>query len=393
MATIEIKRNYTMLDAELCMFASNLCVRLTRDLSDLSTFGIQASSITALKALGDDFEAFPSDDTYYGEMLLATQTKNQLADQVRESIRNMALRVQLKWGANSPQYKTLGDMAVSKFSDEVLSGIADKILGRMNVYLADLASTGLTQQDIDDYEELIESYEEALNSLSSAIELRDIKAKERILMGNELYSFVVNYCEIGKRVYEKSDPAKYNDYIIYTTTSPGSLTAPQNFMFDPVNYEFTWSAVTNATSYEFQESPDGVNWSEYWTGADTHCFYEEDPTTVIYFRCRARNASGFGPASDTIMYDFAPVLVAPSNFNYNSGTYYFTWNAVPNAEYYEFQYRVQTNPTWNSLNAGSATSFLHADPPGDYLARVRAVSGSTMGPWSIEEEYSVGSGD
>ena len=390
MATIEIKRNYTMLDAELCMFASNLCVRLTRDLSDLSTFGIQASSITALKALGDDFEAFPSDDTYYGEMLLATQTKNQLADQVRESIRNMALRVQLKWGANSPQYKTLGDMSVSKFSDEVLSGIADKILGRMNVYLADLASTGLTQQDIDDYEELIESYEEALNSLSSAIELRDIKAKERILMGNELYSYVVNYCEIGKRVYEKSDPAKYNDYIIYTSTSPGSLTAPQNFMFDPVNYDFSWSAVENATSYILQQSTDGTNWTQYWSGHETTCGYEESPTTMMYFRVLGHNAGGNSAPSTVIQYDFAPILVAPTNFNYDYNTYYFSWNAVPNAEYYEFQYRAQTNPTWNSLNAGSATSFYHADPPGDYVARVRAVSGTTMGPWSIEEEYSVG---
>ena len=87
-----------------------------------------------------------------------------------------------------------------------------------------------------------------------------------------------------------------------------------------------------------------------------------------------------------------PTLVAPSYISYNSDTYYFTWGAVPNAESYEFQYREESSPTWLSLNAGIATNFLHADPPGDYIARVRAISGTTMGEWSSELSYSPGSG-
>ena len=87
-----------------------------------------------------------------------------------------------------------------------------------------------------------------------------------------------------------------------------------------------------------------------------------------------------------------PTLPAPSYISYNSDTYYFTWGAVPNAESYEFQYREESNPTWLSLNAGIATNFLHADPPGDYIARVRAISGTTMGEWSSELSYSPGSG-
>ena len=36
MATYTVQRNYNMIDAELCMFTSNLCNFLTRDLDDLS---------------------------------------------------------------------------------------------------------------------------------------------------------------------------------------------------------------------------------------------------------------------------------------------------------------------------------------------------------------------
>ena len=55
------RRNYNMLDAELCMFTSNLCNFMTRDLSDLAIFGITTAKIASLKALGDAFELFPSD--------------------------------------------------------------------------------------------------------------------------------------------------------------------------------------------------------------------------------------------------------------------------------------------------------------------------------------------
>ena len=113
---------------------------------------------------------------------------------------------------------------------------------------------------------------------------------------------------------------------------------------------------------------------------------------MMYFRVLAHNAGGNSAPSTVIQYDFAPNLIAPGSFHYNPDTYYFTWAAVPNAEYYEFQYRAQTNPTWNSLNAGNATSFYHVDPIGNYIARVRAISGSTQGTWSLELEYTVGGG-
>ncbi len=390
MASVEFKRDYRMLDAELCMFASDLCVRLSRDLDDVSVFGINDSLINDLRNLGDEFETFPSDDAYLGDMMLATQTKNQIAEQLRETIRNMALRVQLKWGTSSPQYKSLGALSVSKVSDDVLLGSANKILGRMTGYLSELSSTGLTQSDLDNYADQISSFESALNDYASAIELRDSKTRERIMKGNELYKYVVNYCEIGKRVYEKTNYAKYNDYIIYTNVSPGSLTAPQNFMFNPLSYEFTWNAVNNATSYELQSSSDGINYTEYWADSGTSCSYEESPNIKMYYKIRARNSNGFGPFSMVIQYNFAPPLIPPDNFRYNSDTFYFLWNEVPNAEYYEFQFRLLSDSNWNSLSAGTNTNFYHADPPGEYLARVRAVNGNNYGPWSITLEYSVG---
>ena len=257
-------------------------------------------------------------------------------------------------------------------------------------YNADLIANGFSAADITMIDTLSNELTTRTNDQQNYLDDTFLRTENRTEAFNKVWDEMVKISNASKMIF-KDSPARIEVFLLYPEgPGPGSLTAPQNFMFDPVNYDFSWSAVENATSYILQSSTDGTNWTEYWAGHETTCAYEESPTTIMYFRVLAHNAGGNSAPSTVIQYDFAPVLVAPTNFNYDYNTYYFTWNAVPNAEYYEFQYRAQTNPTWNSLNAGSATGFYHADPPGDYLARVRAVSGTTMGPWSVEEEYSVG---
>ena len=101
MAITILPRNYNISDAELCMFTSNLCNSLTRNLADLSKFGLTAQKISELKALGDEFEVFMSDEVYVAYIIGATEEKNALIERVKEEIRNMALRCQMKWGLNS----------------------------------------------------------------------------------------------------------------------------------------------------------------------------------------------------------------------------------------------------------------------------------------------------
>ena len=386
----QISRDYRITDSELTMFTQHICDCITRDISEFSAFNVLAANVSALQTLCDAFEIFPTDEFIYQEYLSATEEKDNLVAEIKVMMRNIALRVELKWGKSSQKYKSLGIADMSQLNDEAFTTRARMLWAFANDYKTELASEGLTQVMLDDLNDKIQDLDDARRDQIKKGSYRVEMTTERITKGNELYNLVARYCEIGKRIWDGVNPAFYNDYIIYTTTSPGSLTAPQNFMFDPVNYDFSWSAVANATSYILQQSTDGTNWSQYWSGHETTCAYEESPTTVIFFRVIAHNAGGNSAPSTVIQYNFAPGLIAPTNFNYNAGTFYFSWNAVPNAEYYEFQYRAQTNPTWNSLNAGSATSFYHADPPGDYVARVRGAVGTNFGPWSVEEEYSVG---
>lgn len=386
---ININRDYTISDADLTMFVSNLVQTMTRDIAEFADYGVTAANVTTLQSLGNQFELFPPDTFYLADVGIATADKDLKRTELLQATRKITNRALAKWGVNSAQYNKFGVKGLSDMTDREILATARLVVMTATDFLSQLASEGLTQDIIDDYAIIVQQFESKMNDMNTAIADRDIKTRERIAMGNQLYALVSKYCTYGKTIWENVNEAKYNDYVIYTGVGPGSLSAPQNFMFDPLNYDFRWSAVPNATSYELQSSTDGINYIVYWNGSDLMCPYEESPNQVMYFRVRARNAGGLGGFSSVIEYDFAVPLTAPLNLSYISQATTFTWSEVVGAEIYEFQYRQQTNPVWSSLNAGNVTTFYHADPVGNYIARVRAVSSPNYGPWSAELPYSV----
>ncbi len=315
MATNSVKRDYNMTDAELCMFTSNLCNTMTRDLSDLSVFGITAAKIAALKALGDEFEIYPSDEVLSAYVVGATEAKNVLANAVKESIRNMVTRCEIKWGPNSWQEKSLGVKGLNAFSDESLLSASRRVHTQMVAFLSQLADTGLTQAMLDDMEALNNSFEVAKNEQFTKIAERDSATEIRIKKGNEIYKYITKYCEIGKRVYAKTNPAKYDDYVIYAQGSISPLSPPQNFAYSLENTDFTWDAVANATSYQIEKSLDQVNWEEIYVGSETVFDFTPSDPGFSYFRCRARNAGGFGDYSNIVTIEYYPVLPKPQNVN------------------------------------------------------------------------------
>ena len=297
----EVQRDYNMLDAELMMFVSNLIQSMNRDATEFDGYGVDAADITAFEALGNSFEVFPPDTYYQAEVGVATETKDAAREQVLTDTRRITNRAIVKWSENSPQYKKFGVKGLVTMTDKSLLATARLVVLAATDYLAELASEGLTQQIIDDYEALAQQFENDLNASYNAVETRDSKARERVLLGNDLYSFVSKYCRLGKTIWEKVDEAKYNDYVIYKTEGglPGKVL---DMAYDTGTGVLSWDVPQSPEpidKYELEHSTDESNWSVVYEGATNQALVPLLSGTN-YFRCRAHNKNGWGAWSDNL---------------------------------------------------------------------------------------------
>lgn len=98
-----------------------------------------------------------------------------------------------------------------------LSYVARRVHRVASNLLTELESEGLTQEILDELTTRLETYEQALASQKDAIADRDIATENRVEKANEIYDLLVKYCNTGKQIWEDTNQAKYNDYIIYDT--------------------------------------------------------------------------------------------------------------------------------------------------------------------------------
>ena len=334
----EAVRNYSMTDAELMVFASNLVQTITHDLVQFAQFGVDADTVADFKDLGDDFENFPPDLFYQTDVGIATEEKDETRKQLILETRKISNRALMKWGEDSQKYKKFGVGGLTEMTDKTLLATSRLVVLAAQKFLTDLADEGLTQTVIDDYKALSEQFELKINAISDAIEIRDDKKKERIDLGNQLYALVVRYCTFGKSIWADVDESKYNNYIIYTTTSPGSLTAPQNVHFNPATLILSWDVVANATSYQVHFSEDNVNFEEIYADEDNSCYFVPPAAGMIFYKVRARNSGGYGPET-AIQLDYVPVLqptdgISLTVSNPANNTVSINWSAVSMATSY-----------------------------------------------------------
>ncbi len=390
MALADFKRVYGLSDGDLSMFVSNLVTFMNRDIDEFSNFSIDSDDINDLNERGNEFDEFPTDEELLADVGIATENKNESANHLRNSIRSIAVRAENKWSANSARYRKFGIMGMNKFNDRDLLVCGKRVHRVALGYLLDLESEGLTQQILDDLESVINNFEENLNLTEDAISERDIKTEERINKGNELYTYVVKYCNIGKQIWSCVSPAKYNDYLIYSTGTGGSsggttkLPAPTNFRYEYAEYTIKWNSVQGATSYQLQYSINNEDWDILFEGDATEFQTADILPDHTFLRIRCRDANGFSDFRNlNIVYNY--ILIGPANLTYNSGMPGFTWNSVDNAMTYEVEYRESTgtDDDYIRIYYGSNTQVMHSDSPGTHYVRVRAWNNQGLSGWML----------
>ena len=211
----ELQRIYTFADTFLRRKAIAVVSCVMRDFDFYTTRGVTLERINIFEEMIDEFDKLRDDDQMLGYVVIATEVRNKKAEDLRVALRTHRNMVENKWGIRSFKYRIYKFDRLSQNSDETLHRLARAVRMYAPAHLADLASEGLTQEKIDNINNLDAIFEDAIDNQLSAVGARDISTQDRILKGNLIYKETLRLCNIGKDLFFKTDPARYNDYIIY----------------------------------------------------------------------------------------------------------------------------------------------------------------------------------
>lgn len=213
----EAVRFYNFSDAVLDTKTKEKIAFMRRDAAAFLPFGVTAAMITALESAVTSFSNFVTDVESVSDQMGATLAKDAKAEQLRVAIRNVMVRAESKYGLSSPKYKKFGTVALSKMTDADLLITGKRVVRVGNLSLPDLAANGLTAVMLTAITTLCNEFEVLIIDLQVKIGDRDILQEDRVEAGNAVYTTLINYTTTGRSIWETSDVAKYNDYVIYNT--------------------------------------------------------------------------------------------------------------------------------------------------------------------------------
>jgi len=136
-------RNYSISDGTIIQLADAIGNTVTRDMADLSVYGITPATVTELETLREDFANLLDDAYYVGMQLSATESKNKIRDELETTVRSLATRAEIKLGTKSPNWARFGLGAISLETDEKLLRTAKRAHRMATLFQPDLAFEGI----------------------------------------------------------------------------------------------------------------------------------------------------------------------------------------------------------------------------------------------------------
>lgn len=221
-------RRYRISDARLVQLSDSVRQSAQRDATELSAYGVSAATITALEAARDAFANNPTDEELSGDLVIATQAKNATKTELQRQVRQISDRARIKFGEADGRFRKFGVELLSRQTDDELLRTAKRVVRVANSLLPELTSEGLSPLMIAELGATADTFDNQIDAQDEAFKNRDIAVDQRIGLGNALYDLLVNLAAKGKLCWEDVNEAKYNDYILSSSSSPATQVTEGN---------------------------------------------------------------------------------------------------------------------------------------------------------------------
>lgn len=218
MAASEIILKFNFSYGELLAQALEKQTYLTRDLTDLTPRGVTAAKMTAFDGLIAAFRNTTEDGVMQALLSGAVDKRDALQDAMMVKIRDVAGVASLVLGAQSAEYRTFQYADINELSPAEFLIRADSICDRADIYAAQLTTRGITPAMITAIRNDFPTFQTFIKDVDTAKGNRDVNTQNRRTVANTLYSEIVVLAEIAKVYYQDRDEARYNDYIIYSSS-------------------------------------------------------------------------------------------------------------------------------------------------------------------------------
>jgi len=212
-------RDFKFSDARLAATVKEKTAFMKRDATTFANYGVTTAAISELENDAENFSDFITDVEARSDQTGATAVKDQKAEELRVAIREVMTRAATKYGVDTPKYRKFGTEALSKQPDVELLLVAKRVVRVATAWFEDLREHGLTLAMIQAVQENLDVFDNLVVELKLLIGDRDILQEDRVEAANVLYKKLIGYTTTGLAMWETSDVAKYNDYVIYNTVS------------------------------------------------------------------------------------------------------------------------------------------------------------------------------
>jgi isopentenyl phosphate kinase len=219
-----LKSKFKMSYGDLVQLADKAASLISRDTVELKLFGVLPADKIVITTQADNLRTFRTDQEMLGLQTIATAKKDDFRIILQKTVSNIMIRVKILHGIGSPEYNRYDTKELHNGSDSETVRLCYRVYRVATEELTSLITRGLTQQDLDDFLINIKLFDAALDEREKATRDRDRIQQERVEIANILYDKIVEVFECGKAVFE-TDPARYNDYIIYDSPSVGTGTS------------------------------------------------------------------------------------------------------------------------------------------------------------------------
>jgi hypothetical protein len=223
----EVARAFKFSDALLVTKGKEKIAFMRRDAAEFKDFGITLKDIDELENKITLFSDGVTDVEALGDQTGTTSAKDIKAEELRVAIRALMTRVELKFGAQTTNYRKFGTESLARQTDADLLITAKRVVRVANSFNEQLAEKGLTPQMLTSITTLSNELLDLIVDMKIKIGDRDVMQEARVETANEIYITLVRYTNTGQSIWTTSNVAKFNDYVIYNTpTAEPEIIAP-----------------------------------------------------------------------------------------------------------------------------------------------------------------------